>query len=31
MNAGATILACNSKTKNLEKFTTQADVIIIAT
>ncbi|MDR1944795.1 MAG: hypothetical protein LBQ59_01575 [Candidatus Peribacteria bacterium] len=24
-------MACNSKTKNLEKFTTQADIIIVAT
>ncbi|MDD3145166.1 MAG: bifunctional 5,10-methylenetetrahydrofolate dehydrogenase/5,10-methenyltetrahydrofolate cyclohydrolase [Candidatus Gracilibacteria bacterium] len=30
INAGATVLACNSKTKNLAKFTTQAEIIIVA-
>lgn len=30
INAWATVLACNSKTKNLEKFTTQADIVIVA-
>lgn len=31
MNAWATVISCNSKTKNLERFTTQADVVIVAT
>lgn len=31
MNAWATVISCNSKTKNLERFTTQADIIIVAT
>ncbi|RKW23767.1 bifunctional 5,10-methylenetetrahydrofolate dehydrogenase/5,10-methenyltetrahydrofolate cyclohydrolase [Candidatus Gracilibacteria bacterium] len=31
INAGATVISCNSKTKNLRKFTTIADIIIIAT
>lgn len=30
INAWATVLACNSKTKNLEKFTTQAEIVIVA-
>lgn len=31
INAWATVISCNSKTKNLRKFTTIADIIIIAT
>jgi methylenetetrahydrofolate dehydrogenase (NADP+)/methenyltetrahydrofolate cyclohydrolase len=31
INAWATVICCNSKTKNLDKFTTQADIIITAT
>jgi methylenetetrahydrofolate dehydrogenase (NADP+)/methenyltetrahydrofolate cyclohydrolase len=31
INAWATVISCNSKTKNLERFTQQADIIIIAT
>lgn len=31
INAWATIIACNSKTKNLERFTQQADIVIMAT
>ncbi|NVP18056.1 bifunctional 5,10-methylenetetrahydrofolate dehydrogenase/5,10-methenyltetrahydrofolate cyclohydrolase [Candidatus Gracilibacteria bacterium] len=30
INAGATVIACNSKTKNIEKFTTQAEIVIVA-
>lgn len=30
INAGATVICCNSKTKNLDKFTTQSDIIIVA-
>lgn len=31
INAWATVLCCNSKTKNLDKMTSQADIIIVAT
>jgi methylenetetrahydrofolate dehydrogenase (NADP+)/methenyltetrahydrofolate cyclohydrolase len=31
INAWATVIACNSKTRHLEKFTTQADIVIMAT
>jgi methylenetetrahydrofolate dehydrogenase (NADP+)/methenyltetrahydrofolate cyclohydrolase len=30
INAWATVISCNSKTKNLEKFTAQADIVIVA-
>jgi methylenetetrahydrofolate dehydrogenase (NADP+)/methenyltetrahydrofolate cyclohydrolase len=30
INAWATVICCNSKTKNLDKFTTQSDIIIVA-
>lgn len=30
INAWATVIACNSKTKNIEKFTTQAEIVIVA-
>ncbi|MGL4534005.1 MAG: bifunctional methylenetetrahydrofolate dehydrogenase/methenyltetrahydrofolate cyclohydrolase FolD [Fusobacteriaceae bacterium] len=30
INAGATVTVCNSKTKNLEKFTKNADIVISA-
>ncbi len=30
INAGATVISCNSKTKDIAKFTTQADIIIVA-
>lgn len=30
VNAWATVIACNSKTKRLDKFTTKADIIIVA-
>ena len=31
INRGATVIVCNSKTKNLEDFTKQADILISAT
>ena len=31
MNAWATVIACNSKTRHLERFTQQADIVIVAT
>ena len=30
INAGATVIACNSHTKNLKEITRSADIIIIA-
>jgi len=30
MNAGATVTSCNSKTKDLKKHTSQADIVILA-
>ncbi len=30
INAGATVTVCNSKTKNLEDFTKEADVLVVA-
>lgn len=31
INAWATVISCNSKTKNLKKYTTMSDIIIMAT
>lgn len=30
INLGATVIACNSKTKNLDRYTTMADIVIVA-